>query len=260
MLNQLIKLANLLDERGQVKVANKVDEMIRKVGQVTDKNQALFDAIKNPVFKTLLDRLIQIKPMPPEALQIIQGYARWIDNKKAPSDILDTEMGDISNWWGDLTKRVFSPIGEAVTRDKTQLQEFQSIQQQLGTHLDKISKAAGQLILPTAPAQPTGPGQPSKAPAKQQATNAPTDQQVRNGTATVRKGMKGAIVHWIQEILNVTPQTGYFGDKTETAVRDFQSRVQLGEKKLKVDGVVGKDTYQALYYESEGKGGAPEKS
>lgn len=56
----------------------------------------------------------------------------------------------------------------------------------------------------------------------------------------LRKGDKGPEVIRLQKLLNVIPD-GSFGPKTEKAVM----RIQL-EKKLKVDGIVGNNTWQVL--------------
>lgn len=68
---------------------------------------------------------------------------------------------------------------------------------------------------------------------------------------TLRKGDKGKAVREIQGLLNskagkitVKPD-GDFGGKTETAVKEFQSKM-----KFKVDGIVGPKTWDALHNEA----------
>lgn len=60
------------------------------------------------------------------------------------------------------------------------------------------------------------------------------------GRPTLRRGDTGDLVKEIQAKLGVE-QVGNFGPKTEAAVRDFQAA-----HGLHVDGVVGKDTWDAL--------------
>ncbi|MFT8317767.1 MAG: peptidoglycan-binding protein [Sporolactobacillus sp.] len=68
-----------------------------------------------------------------------------------------------------------------------------------------------------------------------------------NDDAVINKGMHTDDVKTIQSILKATGQypltrpTGYFGSSTEKAVKNFQ-----GKNRLSVDGLVGKDTKQAL--------------
>ncbi len=56
----------------------------------------------------------------------------------------------------------------------------------------------------------------------------------------LKKGDKGTEVVRLQKILNVIPD-GNFGPQTEKAVMRFQL-----EKQLKVDGIVGTQTWQML--------------
>jgi len=73
-------------------------------------------------------------------------------------------------------------------------------------------------------------------------------------TTTLRRGANGAEVRQIQELLNLAasrphlPPTGTFGDMTEQAVRNFQSR-----NALTVDGVVGPQTFAALEREARSR-------
>jgi hypothetical protein len=67
----------------------------------------------------------------------------------------------------------------------------------------------------------------------------------------LRKGDKGKAVREIQGLLNsragkiVLKPDGDFGGKTETAVKEFQTKM-----KLRADGVVGPKTWEALHKES----------
>lgn len=56
-----------------------------------------------------------------------------------------------------------------------------------------------------------------------------------------KKGDKGGYVIAIQRILGIT-QDGKFGSETDSSVRKYQKK--LG---LKVDGIVGKDTWRSLF-------------
>ncbi len=75
--------------------------------------------------------------------------------------------------------------------------------------------------------------------------------------AVVKKGAKGSTVKKIQVSLNThgaKPRLEVdadFGPKTDTAVRKFQR-----DSKLKVDGIVGKQTSAALGYKPTPKGGS----
>lgn len=77
---------------------------------------------------------------------------------------------------------------------------------------------------------------------------APTEDFVKSGRAFVESTMSGELVRKIQQALinqgylKITKATNYFGTKTDAAVREFQKA-----KGLKVDGKVGKSTYDALF-------------
>lgn len=76
----------------------------------------------------------------------------------------------------------------------------------------------------------------------------PTEDAVKGGTAFVESTMSGDLVRKIQQALinqgylKIAKATNYFGTKTDAAVRDFQKA-----KGLKVDGKVGKSTYNVLF-------------
>lgn len=86
------------------------------------------------------------------------------------------------------------------------------------------------IIPPSRPAGPTGPG-------------------AQTGKRTLRRGMSGLDVARCQNLLNswmVAPERvlwvdGMFGQKTHTAVCNFQRRVRI-----QVDGVVGPQTWAML--------------
>lgn len=58
---------------------------------------------------------------------------------------------------------------------------------------------------------------------------------------TLKKGSKGESVKKLQQLLNVTPVDGIFGNITDAAVRKFQT-----SKGLYPDGIVGPKTWKAL--------------
>jgi peptidoglycan hydrolase-like protein with peptidoglycan-binding domain len=62
-----------------------------------------------------------------------------------------------------------------------------------------------------------------------------------SGRATLRKGSNGSDVKYLQTKLGVTPVDGAFGPITDKAVRSFQQA-----QGLKVDGIVGPNTWKAL--------------
>lgn len=64
--------------------------------------------------------------------------------------------------------------------------------------------------------------------------NEPTNGLVSNGD-------KGGIVVAIQKLLGNVTADGYFGDKTEAAVKNFQDN-----RKLQQDGIVGSKTWEEL--------------
>lgn len=71
--------------------------------------------------------------------------------------------------------------------------------------------------------------------------------KTKNACVTVKKGANGDITRFIQGALickgyKVNGFDGKFGDGLEKAVRKFQ-----GDKGLKVDGLVGKGTFEALF-------------
>jgi murein L,D-transpeptidase YcbB/YkuD len=90
--------------------------------------------------------------------------------------------------------------------------------------------------------------EPSKAKEIGGVRVAPTENFVKSGRAFVESTMSGEIVRKIQQalisqgFLKITKPTSYFGSKTDAAVKNFQKA-----KGLKVDGKVGKDTYNALF-------------
>ncbi len=61
------------------------------------------------------------------------------------------------------------------------------------------------------------------------------------GSTTLKQGMRGAAVECLQNMLAVSPQTGYFGTITKAKVMAFQTN-----KGLKADGVVGAMTRATL--------------
>lgn len=80
---------------------------------------------------------------------------------------------------------------------------------------------------------------------------APTAEEVQSGTKLLRYGMMGDFVGVVQEKLqsegyNVGPIDSKFGGKTLKAVKEFQSNVGL-----KDDGLVGKNTYFAMFRETQ---------
>lgn len=63
----------------------------------------------------------------------------------------------------------------------------------------------------------------------------------------LKKGSKGQEVKALQGALHLYPQDGIFGQKTEDAVKAFQKA-----KGLKVDGIVGNQTWALLFPEDNG--------
>lgn len=63
----------------------------------------------------------------------------------------------------------------------------------------------------------------------------------------LKKGSKGQEVKALQGALHLYPQDGIFGQKTEDAVKAFQTA-----KGLKVDGIVGNQTWALLFPEDNG--------
>lgn len=86
---------------------------------------------------------------------------------------------------------------------------------------------------------------PSPNPAKSKFTEVNIKpEEVCNGTKVVSEGMKGDIVWMIQNQLKVNPLTRNFGNKTKTAVVNFQN---THKDKLTVDGDVGQKTWELLF-------------
>ena len=89
---------------------------------------------------------------------------------------------------------------------------------------------------------------------------APTEDAVKGGTAFVESTMSGDLVRKIQQALinqgylKIAKATNYFGTKTDAAVRAFQK-----DKGLKVDGKVGKGTYDALFAQATPERQFPEE-
>lgn len=78
----------------------------------------------------------------------------------------------------------------------------------------------------------------------------PTEEEVRDGKKLLRYGMMGDFVKKVQETLGFTGRDldAKFGKKTLNAVKDFQKK-----SGLKDDGLVGKNTYAALFASSTQK-------
>lgn len=86
----------------------------------------------------------------------------------------------------------------------------------------------------------------------------PTEEEVRDGKKLLRYGMMGDFVKKIQESLkafgiNPGPVDSKFGNRTLKAVKAFQTQVGI-----KSDGLVGKDTYAALFRKSADKTTSPQ--
>lgn len=86
----------------------------------------------------------------------------------------------------------------------------------------------------------------------------PTEEEVRDGKKLLRYGMMGDFVKKIQESLkafgiNPGPVDSKFGNRTLRAVKAFQTQVGI-----KSDGLVGKDTYAALFRKSADKTTSPQ--
>ena len=86
----------------------------------------------------------------------------------------------------------------------------------------------------------------------------PTEEEVRDGKRILRFGMQGEFVKKIQESLktfgiNPGPIDSKFGDRTLRAVKAFQTQVGI-----KSDGLVGKDTYSAMFRKSADKSTSPQ--
>jgi len=86
----------------------------------------------------------------------------------------------------------------------------------------------------------------------------PTEEEVRDGKKLLRYGMMGDFVKKIQESLkafgiNPGPVDSKFGNKTLRAVKAFQTQVGI-----KSDGLVGKDTYAAMFRKSADKSTSPQ--
>lgn len=75
---------------------------------------------------------------------------------------------------------------------------------------------------------------------------APTEEEVRDGKKLLRYGMMGDFVKKVQETLGFTGRNldGKFGNQTLKAVKSFQKQSGLN---LKDDGLVGKNTYAAMF-------------
>ena len=92
------------------------------------------------------------------------------------------------------------------------------------------------------------------------AAAAPTENSVKTGKSFVASNMSGELVRKIQQALidqgylKITKATTYFGPKTDAAVRKFQEA-----KGLKVDGKVGKSTYDILFAQATPERQFPEE-
>lgn len=100
----------------------------------------------------------------------------------------------------------------------------------------------GPSVSPAPPAQPTGPGTATSSQPTQPAWSTPPPSGTHD---TLRRGDNGEEVLELQRLLvengfHLTPD-GKFGQRTESAVRQFQH-----DNGLHVDGVVGDATWQAL--------------
>lgn len=114
---------------------------------------------------------------------------------------------------------------------------------------------------PTAEQPKTSTVDKPKAPIADQPKDTPKDQEILNqietGELVLKSGMSGRAVELIQNKLKkvkylTTPVNGEYDAATYTAVTNFQK-----EKGLKIDGIVGKNTYAALYGKKPKTGSQP---
>jgi peptidoglycan hydrolase-like protein with peptidoglycan-binding domain len=92
-------------------------------------------------------------------------------------------------------------------------------------------------------------GQRTNVTPKKQWVTAPTEEEVKTGKKVLKSGMMGEFVGKVQNQLKakgINPGTAdkKFGNNTKNAIIKFQETVGL-----KPDGVVGKNTYQQLFFE-----------
>lgn len=129
------------------------------------------------------------------------------------------------------------------TYEATTEAAVEAFQRDIGLDSDGIvGPATWEKLLPTPSTEFTPPTVP-------ETTVTETDDADAEDTAelpTLRQGMRGSAVTWLQESLKArgfytAAIDGVFGPATETAVMDFQESVQLV-----ADGVVGPATWRAL--------------
>jgi hypothetical protein len=84
----------------------------------------------------------------------------------------------------------------------------------------------------------------------------PTEEEVRDGKKLLRYGMMGDFVKKVQETLGFTGRDldAKFGKKTWNAVKDFQKKSGW----LEDDGLVGKNTYVAMFRKPAEKSTSPQ--
>ena len=84
----------------------------------------------------------------------------------------------------------------------------------------------------------------------------PTEEEVRDGKKLLRYGMMGDFVKKVQETLGFTGRDldAKFGKKTWNAVKDFQKKSGW----LEDDGLVGKNTYVAMFRKPADKSTSPQ--
>lgn len=180
MISFLVKLADLLDNRGQHSMAREVDDLIEKIAQATwldswvGNNQKLEPMLAG--LKELISmNAANIGPSSKQPLQALNQSIGWLNSLS--KDSVSNATVDQANKWGDyLGKAVFDPIQAAIDSGKLGGNfeaKYYGIKEQMNPVLDEIAKYSENVrtqldnpVTETAPAEQQSPGVANKAPAK----------------------------------------------------------------------------------------------
>lgn len=169
MIPFLVKLANLLDERGQHSMAREVDDLIEKIAQATWADSWVAN---NKKLKGLFANLKELATLSgnKQVSQILDSSMEWVD-ALSQANLNDKTIDQGNEWWNYLGTNVFKPLEAAINAGKMSGDRYYQIKEQMTPVLNEIAQYSGnvkdQLARSTPPAakEQTETGVASKVPA-----------------------------------------------------------------------------------------------
>jgi len=142
MIPFLVKLANLLDERGQHAMAREVDDLIGKIAQ----NTTWLDSwIANN--KKLAGLLVNLKELAAlsgnkRASQVLDSSIEWANNL-SKENVTNETVDQGNQWWDYLGTNVFKPLEAAIESGKLSGGRYYQIKEQMTPILNDIAQYSG---------------------------------------------------------------------------------------------------------------------